>query len=289
MSLRTFKMFRALIHQETGIWLRDNKEVMLASRLARRLRDLNLGGFEEYFAYATSGAGGSAELVELINCVTTNKTSFFREHHHFEFLAKQTVNQPSSDRSVHVWSAACSTGEEPYSIAISLLEARQGIGARSISEVKIFASDIDTKVLETAKRGTYNEHVMGPMPESLLKKYFLKGKGASAGQVRVKREIAEVIEFHRINLIEPAWPIPTGLDAIFFRNALIYFTQETQEKILRRMVTFLKPGGYLFLGHSENVPWLHDLVVPLRNTIYQRKGVVAADDMARPGIPERVR
>lgn len=295
MNARVFKLFRTLIHRETGIWLRDNKEVMLASRLSRRLRQLDIEEFEEYFSYVEGLGAGHQELVELINCVTTNKTSFFREPHHFEFLVEQSVDQTrksrqsGSDRSMQVWSAACSTGEEPYSIAISLLEARQQLGLSGAGSIKIIASDIDTKVIETARRGTYNQEATESLPDTFLKKYFLRGKGASQGQVRVKKEVAELVEFQRLNLNDANWPVPSSLDAIFFRNALIYFQPDTQERFLRKMVAFLKPGGYLFIGHSENVPWLHDVVLPLRNTIYQRRKLATDGEPGASKIQERAR
>ena len=308
MHTKTFKLFRVLIHRETGIWLRDNKEVMLASRLSRRLRHLSIGGFDEYYAYLGNLNGGKQEIVELINCVTTNKTSFFRESHHFDFLVEQTVRwvmtrQPNSERSLRIWSAACSTGEEPYSIAISLLDAlhatrvsgycsrlqspRRGFGQTAALgeqswEVEVIASDIDTKVIETGRNATYDRHNLDSVPDTQLKKYFLRGKGASAGLVRVKPEATSFVEFKRINLMDEKWPIAGGLDAIFFRNALIYFRQDIQERFLRRMVSLLKPGGYLFLGHSENVPWLHDVLLPLKNTIYQRRATAQ-----NPGIPSK--
>lgn len=308
MDGRTFKMFRALIHRETGIWLRDNKEVMLASRLSRRLRHLSIGGFDEYYAYLENLHGGKQEIVELINCVTTNKTSFFREPHHFDFLVEQTVRwvrtrQPNSERSLRIWSAACSTGEEPYSIAISLLDAlqaaqvsgycprlkapRRGFGQTAAFgeqswEVQVIASDIDTNVIETGKNATYDQHNLDSVSATQLKKYFLRGKGASAGLVRVKPEATSFVEFKRINLMDENWPITGGLDAIFFRNALIYFKKDIQENFLRRMVALLKPGGYLFLGHSENIPWLHDVLLPLKNTIFQRRGAAR-----NPGIPPK--
>jgi chemotaxis protein methyltransferase CheR len=297
MDARTFRMFRTLIHHETGIWLRDNKEVMLASRLSRRLRHLSITSFEEYYTYLENFHGGKQELVELINCVTTNKTSFFRESHHFAFLMEQTVRwvgplQPNSDRSLRIWSAACSTGEEPYSIAISLLDALQAANVSAHChrlrspgrrfgqsaatgdqswEVEVIASDVDTNVIEAGRMAIYDQHNLDSVPDVRLKKYFLRGKGASAGKVRVKQEVASFVEFRRINLIDDNWPISGDLDAIFFRNALIYFKQDIQERFLRRMVALLKPGGYLFLGHSENVPWLYDVVQPLKNTVYQRR------------------
>lgn len=285
MDLKQFELFRELIHRETGIWLRDGKEYMLASRLSRRLRHLGMSSFTEYYNYVEKSADGAREIGELINCVTTNKTSFFRENHHFEFLSTKAVpeiQQAASHggaRSVRIWSAACSTGQEPYSIAISVLEALHGARGAATSgtslappagwEIKLVASDIDTTVLDTARRGVYGEDALADVSQALHKRYFLRGKGEMAGQVKIKPELTHLIEFKRINLNDRVWPVQGPFDAIFFRNALIYFNQKTQETFLRRMAHLLRPAGYLFLGHSEHIPWLHDVVTPLGHTVYQ--------------------
>ncbi len=288
MDMREFTVFRALIHRETGIWLRDGKQAMLASRLSRRLRHHGMRDFATYFAYIEQARDGGQELGELINCVTTNKTSFFREAHHFEFLAEtlvpaaRTAALRGEPRAIRVWSAACSTGEEPYSIAIALLEALgtgqpsrpsagspPGVSASSSWEIEIVASDIDTAVLATAAQGIYSEAALESVSPALQAKYFLRGKGNMLGRVRLKAEVSNLIKFHRINLMDSTWPIDAKFDAIFFRNALIYFNHDTQELFLRKMLRYLKPGGYLFLGHSEHVPWLHDAVLPLNRTVYQ--------------------
>jgi chemotaxis protein methyltransferase CheR len=286
MDEREFKLFRELIHRETGIWLRNGKQAMLASRLSKRLRHLGIPSFPDYYAYVEKTAEGVGELGELINCVTTNKTSFFRENHHFEFLAETVVPEiqqaalRGGPKGVRIWSAACSTGQEPYSIAISLLQSLRAarasgalgseIGAPPGWEIKLVASDIDTTVLATAARGVYEEDALEDVPQPLRKKYFLRGKGSMLGQVRVKPEVGRLVEFKRINLMDKAWPVEGPFDAIFFRNALIYFNRQTQETFLRKMVRLLSPRGYLILGHSEHVPWLQDVVAPLNKTVYQR-------------------
>jgi chemotaxis protein methyltransferase CheR len=289
MDAREFKLFRDLIHRETGIWLRDGKHAMLASRLSRRLRHHGMNDFATYFAYLEKLQDGGQELGQLINCITTNKTSFFREIHHFEFLAETLVPEAQSaalrgrPRIIRIWSAACSTGEEPYSIAIALVEALQlghepGALVRSLGIqsslpagwlIEVIASDIDTAVLATAAQGVYAEEALEGVDATLRTRYFLRGKENMRGRVRVKKEVAGLVKFQRINLMDAAWPIESNLDAIFFRNALIYFNRATQEQFLRKMLRHLRPGGYLFLGHSEHVPWLHDAVIPLNQTIYQ--------------------
>jgi chemotaxis protein methyltransferase CheR len=276
MTENDFKMFRALIHDKTGIWLRDGKEVMLSSRLSRRLREHHMTRFADYYSYVSKVRDDHEEMRELINCVTTNKTAFFREGHHFEFLATkllpelQRAAQAGAPRTIRIWSAACSTGEEPYSIVISLLEA---LGAQASSwKIEVIASDIDTTVLSTAARGIYDDNGINTLDLALRRRYFLRGKGELLGQVKIKPEVASLVTFKQINLMDQTWPVEGTFDAIFFRNALIYFKQETQSLFLRKMVRILKPRKYLFLGHSEHVPWLHDVVVPLSHTIYQVQG-----------------
>jgi chemotaxis protein methyltransferase CheR len=278
-----FRLFRELIHRHTGIWLRDGKQMMLASRLSRRLRALGLPSFADYYRQVEGLREGDPELGELINCVTTNKTSFFREPHHFQFLADRVVPEAMAaarntrregDAAAHagirIWSAACSTGEEPYSIAMTLLEAQQRWHwPVSVSSIGIIASDIDTSVLSRAAGGIYSGDEIEGIDTALLKKYFLRGKDEMAGKVRVRKSLAATMKFERINLMDQAWPLSGVFDAIFFRNALIYFQQETQDLFLRRMLRYLRPGGYLFLGHSEHIPWLHDVLEPLQQTIYR--------------------
>lgn len=278
MGSREFKLFRTLIHQQTGIFLRDGKEVMLASRLSRRLRALHLESFSEYFSHVEKAHDGGKELGELINCITTNKTSFFRESHHFDFLRDTLVPEmerraaKGGGKNIRIWSAACSTGEEPYSIVITLLEALRKGGSEPVPgnwTVKVTASDIDTTVLQTARTAVYEDKSLEAIDASLVGKYFLRGTGGMSGQIKVKPEVTRNVEFQRINLMDRSWPLEGLYDTIFFRNALIYFNQDTQNIFLRKMLQFLRPQGYLILGHSENVPWLHDAVHPLKMTIYQ--------------------
>ncbi|GGH10961.1 CheR family methyltransferase [Silvibacterium dinghuense] len=291
MDQRDFKRFRELIHHQTGIWLRDGKNVMLASRLTRRLRHHGLSSFSEYYDYLER-SGDALEIGELINCVTTNKTSFFREMHHFEFLHDVLVPERTKaarngqSKSIRIWSAACSTGEEPYSIAMSLCEALSGgdsVGrltgdtsatteyAAAIAswKLEIVASDIDTTVLDKASRGVYRDDLLDGVPAALLKRYFLRGKGEMAGYVKIRPDIRKLLHFERINLMDKPWPLSGRFHVIFFRNALIYFNQQTQDVFLRRMLQLLEPRGYLILGHSEHVPWLHDQIHPLNHTIFQ--------------------
>jgi chemotaxis protein methyltransferase CheR len=301
MELREFKLFRTLVHERTGIWLRDGKQIMLASRLSRRLRHHGLPDFAAYYDFVQRVQDGGEEIRELINCVTTNKTSFFRERHHFNFLAStvvpqiQSASRPGVPRSIRVWSAACSTGEEPYSIAITLLEAIQAplnakvashsqpapkraglpgfIGSPGSWKIEVVASDIDTKVLETAVRAIYPEDSLATVDTPLQRKYFLRGTDDMHGCVKVKPDVARFVQFKRINLMDARWPLDDRFDVIFFRNALIYFNQETQDVFLRKMACYLKPGGYLFLGNSEHIPWLNEILAPLNQTMYRLRDI----------------
>ncbi len=300
MDTQQFKAFRALIHQETGIWLRDGKQAMLASRLGRRMRHHGIDDFAAYLDFVQQGPDRGAEIGELINSITTNKTSFFREKHHFDFLVGTLLPEvlgevpPGRRRSLRIWSAACSTGEEAYTIAMALLDALEADRIRHSTEdarrnsacfgpppIEVLASDIDTAVLKTAVRGVYSDTVLETIPAALRARYLLRGKGAMLGQVRVKAEVAALVHFEHINLMDHTWPLQPGLDAIFFRNALIYFDRRTQEMFLRRMLRYLRPGGYLFLGHSENIPWLHDAVLPLQQTIFQLRTRAPAEPANR--------
>ncbi|MGB7986856.1 MAG: CheR family methyltransferase [Terracidiphilus sp.] len=297
MEMREFKLFRALVHERTGIWLRDGKQIMLASRLSRRLRHHGMTNFADYYLYVEKVQDKGEELRELINCVTTNKTSFFRERHHFDFLAGTVVPelqyaaQRGGARAIRIWSAASSTGQEAYSIAITLLEAlypnvlptsavslRNGAKRTGLAEcnfasgswrIEIVASDIDTKVLTTAQQAIYEAEALAGIAQPLQKKYFLRGKGEMDGQVKVKPEVTRLVQFKRINLMDAQWPIEGLFDVIFFRNALIYFNQETQDRFLRKMARYLKPRGYLFLGNAEHIPWLHEILEPLQKTMYR--------------------
>ena len=272
MEDRDFAKFRELIYARTGISLRAGKQVMLASRLSRRLRHHRMASFSEYYALLTHPQTGADEMVDFINCVTTNKTSFFRESHHFDFLAETLVPElmkSGKTSQIRIWSAACSTGEEPYSIAIALLEVLRN--AANPWEIKIVASDIDTAVLRTAQAGIYPAESLDTVKTSAHARYFLRGKAEAAHQVKVKPELASHVQFKRINLSDTSWPLEGFFDGIFFRNALIYFDQPTQDLFLRKMLRYLTPNGYLFLGHSEHVPWLSDAVEPLSRTVYRKR------------------
>jgi chemotaxis protein methyltransferase CheR len=208
-------------------------------------------------------------LVDFINRITTNKTSFFRESHHFDFLKETLIPEiRASGRSqIRIWSAACSSGEEPYSIAMTLREA---LGAINGWDISILASDIDTEMLERAQAGIYRLEALEELSPERRKAHFLRGYGDFEGCAQVRLEIRRMVEFRRINLVGAFWP-PEGIfDAIFCRNVIIYFGHETQRRILERLARGMRPSGYFFAGHSENLHWMNEVLVPAGVTVYQR-------------------
>ncbi|MBK4716743.1 MULTISPECIES: protein-glutamate O-methyltransferase CheR [Tenebrionibacter/Tenebrionicola group] len=243
-----FKKISALIYQRAGIVLADNKRDMVYNRLSRRLRALNLDNFSQYLALLESHSH-SEEWQSFINALTTNLTAFYRESYHFPILAEHARARKGN---YTVWSTAASTGEEPCSIAITLDE----VLGRSVGGPRIWATDIDTEVLETASRGIYRQLDIAKLTEVQKKKYFLRGTGNQEGKVRVRPELLSSIQYQALNLLDANWNVPGPFDAIFCRNVMIYFDKETQGKILRRFAGMLKEGGVLFAGHSEHVSQL---------------------------------
>ncbi|HSW06085.1 CheR family methyltransferase [Aquabacterium sp.] len=263
-SKADFEKVRELIYQRAGISLHAGKQAMVYSRLSRRLRDTGHRSFADYLHWLQShmGSGGEAEWQEFINCLTTNLTSFFREDHHFHALADDL--KARSGQSLRIWCSAASTGEEPYSIAMTVVES---LGAQA--NAKIMASDIDTKVLATGQRGVYDADSRGLSPQR-LQRHFLRGKGANAGFIRVKPELARLIDFRPFNLMTRDWSLGEPFDLIFCRNVMIYFDAPTQRAVLQQMHRVLRPGGLLYVGHSENFTESRDLFKLRGKTIYQK-------------------
>ena len=240
-----FRRICELIYQRAGIVLADHKRDMVYNRLMRRLRVLNLNDFGHYL-HALEANGDSAEWQAFINSLTTNLTAFFREAHHFPVLAKHATTQRQGE--YRVWSAAASTGEEPYSIAITLADALGTAPGRW----KVYGSDIDTEVLGKAQNGVYRMEELKTLSQHQLQRYFMRGTGPHEGLVRVRNELTNYVDFSTLNLLNASYNVPGPFDAIFCRNVMIYFDKDTQQKILRRFIPLLKPGGLLFAGHSEN-------------------------------------
>jgi chemotaxis protein methyltransferase CheR len=260
-STADFDRVRQLIYQHAGISLHAGKQAMVYSRLSRRLRETGIRSFGQYLQSLESTAASDPEWQEFVNCLTTNLTSFFREEHHFQALA--TDLKARSGQNLRIWCNAASTGEEPYSIAMTCAEAL-GTGA-----VKITASDIDTKVLATASRGVYGADARGLSPER-LRAHFLRGKGANSGAIRVKPELARMIDFRPHNLMDARWSLGEPFDIVFCRNVMIYFDAPTQRRVLERIHGVMKPKGLLFVGHSENFTESKDLFRLRGKTVYER-------------------
>jgi chemotaxis protein methyltransferase CheR len=257
-----FERIRQLIYQRAGISLHAGKQAMVYSRLARRLRETRHASFTTYLQWLEKGAPDS-EWQEFINCLTTNLTSFFREEHHFHALVEDL--RARAARPVRIWCNAASTGEEPYSLAMTAVETL-GLSA----QVKLVCSDIDTNVLETARRGVYNADARGLSPER-LRRHFLRGTGTNAGSIRVKPELARMIEFRSFNLMSRDWgTLGDPFDIVFCRNVMIYFDAPTQRKVLEQIHRATRPGGLLYVGHSENFTDSSDLYRLRGKTIYER-------------------
>ncbi|OHC30800.1 MAG: chemotaxis protein CheR [Pseudomonadales bacterium RIFCSPLOWO2_12_59_9] len=257
-----FERVRNLLHQHAGINLSASKDQMVYSRLARRLRSLRLRSFAEYFGYLDRH---EAEWQQFINALTTNLTSFFRESHHFDMLAAHVRKHAHERRPLRIWCCAASTGEEPYSLAMTMIEA---LGSLTPA-VEIIASDIDTGVLSTARAGVYPDQRVEQLEFARKKNFFLRGKGAQLGNVRVRQELQALIEFRQINLLDADWGVTPGLDVIFCRNVMIYFDKPTQSKVLERMIRLLRPDGLFFAGHSESFVHATHLVKLIERTVYR--------------------
>jgi chemotaxis protein methyltransferase CheR len=261
-SAADFERVRQLIYQHAGISLHAGKQAMVYSRLSRRLRETGLRSFGQYLQSLESTAANDPEWQEFVNCLTTNLTSFFREEHHFHALASDL--KARAGQGLRIWCNAASTGEEPYSIAMTCAEA---LGPAAT--VKIVASDIDTKVLATASRGVYGADARGLSPER-LRAHFLRGKGANSGSIRVKPELARLIEFRAHNLMDARWSLGEPFDIVFCRNVMIYFDAPTQRRVLERIHSVMKPRSLLFVGHSENFTESKDLFRLRGKTVYER-------------------
>lgn len=256
-----FHRIAKLIYRVAGISLAPSKKDLVYSRLARRLRVRRLHSFAEYIQLLENG--DAAEREEFVNALTTNLTSFFREAHHFPILAQHLATLPRN-RPVSIWTCASSTGEEPYSIAITVVEHFKSFD----QPVQILATDIDTHVLERARRGIYPIDQLSKLSASQLKKFFLRGEGKQEGFAKVRPELQKMIKFRRINLLDPQWPISEKFDAIFCRNVMIYFDKQTQFNILKKLAPYLQPEGLFFAGHSESFHNAVDLFRLCGKTVY---------------------
>ncbi|WP_116474199.1 CheR family methyltransferase [Zobellella maritima] len=251
----------AFIHRHAGIVLSANKRNMVYGRLARRLRHHGLSHFGQYLSLLEQ-QGQGPEWQAFTNALTTNLTAFFRERHHFPLLASHVAGR---GEPVRVWCAAASTGEEPYSIAMTLQEA---LGARA-AVARVLATDIDTDALEQARGGVYTLEQVQKLDADRIRRFFLRGRGDKAGLARIRPETAALVEFARLNLLSSQWPLSGPFDAIFCRNVMIYFDKATQARILARFVPLLKPDGLLFTGHSENLTYISQAFRLRGQTVYE--------------------
>lgn len=264
MEHRDFERVRTLIYRRAGIHLNPGKQAMVYSRLSRRLRELGHRSFADYLQQleAPDGIGGEQEWQEFVNCLTTNLTSFFREEHHFRELASELRRR--SGQRIRIWCNAASTGEEPYSIAMTIVDA---LGCDA--DVRVLCSDINTRVLATAERGVYDAGSRGLSPEC-LRRHFLRGTGTNKGLVRVRPRLRSLLEFRALNLADANWSLAERMDIVFCRNVMIYFDAPTQRRVLERIHEVMQPGGLLFAGHSENFADSRDLFRALGKTVYER-------------------
>jgi len=268
---KTFDKLRQLIYRESGIALGDNKDSLVGARVAKRMRELGLATHAEYYDYIIRDRDGQ-ELIHLLDVISTNVTHFFREPRHFDMLAALVQEwEGQGQRRFRIWCAASSTGEEPYSLAITMREA-----LTDSRDVKILASDISTRVLRKAAEGVYEARHVENIPRAVLLRYFQKGRGESDGHYQVKQSIREMVLFRRINLAAPGLPVRGPLDVIFCRNVMIYFDNTLRRQLLANLYELLRPGGYLVVGHAES----------LSGMLSEFKSVEPAVYVKPPGVKE---
>ncbi|MGV1099899.1 CheR family methyltransferase [Thiovibrio sp. JS02] len=266
-----FKKFSDLVYEKTGIYLKPEKKELLNARLGKRLRATAISSFKDYYDYVIRDKSGE-ELIHLIDSVSTNFTSFFRENSHFEILTSKVLpgfvlEGRGKNKEVLLWSSACSSGEEPYTMGMVVEDfACQHPGFR----YRIMATDISTRVLAHAKQGVYADDRITKVPKPLLKKYFQRGVGKSEGYVKVKDNLRRVVHFERFNLMGD-FPWRDSIDVIFCRNVMIYFNRETQQELVNKFYQALSPGGYLFIGHSESITSLKHSFTQIDATAYQKR------------------
>jgi chemotaxis protein methyltransferase CheR len=258
---RDFEQIRKLIYEHAGINLSASKKDMVYSRLGRRLRATGQKNFKDYLILLAEDR--DSEWESFVNSLTTNLTSFFREAHHFPVLAEH-VKGLKQRRPINIWCNAASTGEEPYTIAMTMVDAFNSL----TPPVRIIATDIDTNALQKASAGIYSIEQVEKLPKDILERFFLKGRGDKAGQVKVRKELQDLITFSQLNLQDAQWPLNGAFDAIFCRNVMIYFDKPTQNKILQRFVPLMRKDALLFAGHSESLQSLSSLFQLRGKTVY---------------------
>ena len=273
MTMEDFRRLSSFIYKEYGIKMPEIKKTMLQSRLHKRLRELNMTNYKQYVEYVFSKEGQQTEIIQMMDMVSTNKTDFFREPVHFEYLHSTVLPEllfNNRNRYLKMWSAGCSSGEEPYTIAMSLNEFLIQNQANPF-DYSILATDISTRMLKSAVEGIYKEERIETLPLNLKKRYLLRSKDRNSPTIRIIPDLRRKVTFQRLNFMDSSYNVPDNFDIIFCRNVLIYFDRDTQERVINRLATKLKTGGYFFLGHSESITNFDVPLIQLRPTIFRRR------------------
>jgi chemotaxis protein methyltransferase CheR len=270
LSAKNFNRLAELIQSYSGIKMPSNKRTMLEGRLRRRMRVTGVPTLNGYCHYLFEEGGLETEIIHLIDAVTTNKTEFFREPAHFRFLQDKALPEldRAGRRTIKVWSAACSIGAEPYTLAMVL---EDHVRQTRRQDYSILCTDLCTQVLSQAIAGVYPASLIGPVSPELRRRYVMRAKDPGRGEVRIVPDLRAKLSFARLNLMDDAYPVEGDMDLIFCRNILIYFDKPTQSKVLKRLCAHLRPGGYLFLGHSESIVGLDLPVTQIANTVFQKR------------------
>ena len=270
MSSREFTSLSRFIYEQCGIRMPEVKKTMLEGRLQKRLRVLGMGSFADYIEYLFNSAENNQELVQMIDLVTTNKTDFFREPDHFDYLREKVLPawwEKTGTRRLMVWSAGCSTGQEPYTLAMVLNEFA---ARRPGFDFQILATDISTRVLEQARKAVYHEDLLAPVPQVLKTKYLLRSKDRQSGLVRIVPQLRGKVIFRRLNFLDEDFGLREPLDIIFCRNVIIYFDRPTQVRLLQRFYGHMRAGAHIFMGHSETLSGLDVPLVSVASTVYRK-------------------
>jgi chemotaxis protein methyltransferase CheR len=266
LSTATFDRVRKLVYDTAGIDLRPGKETLVSARLNKKLRELGHKTYDSYLDSVAADRTGEG-LIALIDVLTTNFTSFLREPAHFAFLTDQILPSVANDSSVEIWCAAAATGEEPYSLAFTMLET---LGPSAASRCRVLATDISTQALAKARAAVYPAERFSSLPQPWLSKYLLRGEGSASGFYKIKPEVARMVEFRRLNLIESFDPKSGPFPLVSCRNVMIYFDKPTQEKVVSRLTGYIKPKGYFFIGHSESLSGIEHSLAFVKPAIYRK-------------------
>ncbi len=275
LTQKEFHRLSGFIYAELGIKMPEAKQTMLSGRLQKRLRTLKLGSYGEYCDFLFSAEGMNSELMHLFDAVTTNKTDFFREPAHYDILTRRVLpelirrGEAGVRRTLRLWSAGCSSGEEPYTLTMVLRDVQQARPELGF-QFEILATDISTRVLEIARKAIYPQERIAPVPPEMRRRYLLRGKGAQQGMVRVAPENRALVRFGRLNFMDDDFGLDQTMDIIFCRNVIIYFDKPTQERLMNKFCRHLHPGGYLFVGHSESLHGFRVPLVQVAPTVYQK-------------------